>query len=128
MSFFLTLMEILCFSQLLDILTGHQAPISSITFHPLSNILASGSWDRTLRLWDVFGRNPKTEGLEHTHDVLCVAYRPDGREICVSTLGGELVVCVDYDYDYDYYSNSNFIAFTFTHTLSLRLNLFIRLI
>jgi len=77
--------------KILDILSGHEAPISAVAFSPLSTALVSSSWDRTVRVWDVFGRHPKTESLSHTHDVLCVAYRPDGREICTATLGGELV-------------------------------------
>jgi periodic tryptophan protein 2 len=41
---------------LLEILSGHEGPISSIAFSPngARPILASGSWDKSCRVWDVF--------------------------------------------------------------------------
>ncbi|HAA30813.1 MAG TPA: hypothetical protein DCE56_27835, partial [Cyanobacteria bacterium UBA8553] len=35
------------------ILQGHTNWVFSLTFRPDSNILASGSWDGTIKLWDV---------------------------------------------------------------------------
>jgi periodic tryptophan protein 2 len=37
--------------RLLDILAGHQGPVTSLCFSPESSLLASGSWDKTVRLW-----------------------------------------------------------------------------
>ena len=58
----------------------------------MTSALASSSWDKTVRVWDVFGRSQKSETLTHSKDVLCLAFRPDGREICTATLAGDLVV------------------------------------
>ena len=76
--------------RLLDILAGHQGPVTSLAFSPESAALASGSWDKTVRLWDVYDGRGQTEVLPHAHDVLAVAFRPDGKQIAVSTLDGQV--------------------------------------
>lgn len=64
--------------RLLDILQGHAAPVTALCFSPASALLASGSWDKSVRLWDVFESKGAVETLSHVHDVLAVAFRPDG--------------------------------------------------
>ncbi|OZJ06598.1 hypothetical protein BZG36_00413 [Bifiguratus adelaidae] len=76
--------------KLLDILAGHEGPISSLTFSSTGLELVSGSWDHTARIWDVFGRKKSIETFQHQSDVLAVAYRPDGKEIAASTLDGQI--------------------------------------
>ena len=76
--------------QLLDQLSGHEGPISSIAFGSTSDILVSGSWDHTVRIWSIFGRSQKSEPLQLQADVLCVALRPDSAQLAVSTLDGQL--------------------------------------
>ena len=52
--------------KLLDVLPGHEAPISSIVFNPIRPVLASGSWDKTVRIWDIFDNKgaPETVGRD----------------------------------------------------------------
>lgn len=76
--------------QLLDRLSGHEGPISSLAFSADGSHLVSGSWDRTVRLWSVFGRTQTSEPLQLQADVLCVAFRPDGRQIAASSLDGQI--------------------------------------
>ncbi|KAJ7064813.1 quinon protein alcohol dehydrogenase-like superfamily [Mycena amicta] len=77
--------------KLLDILTGHEGPISALDFSPSgANQLASGSWDRTIRVWNVFGRSRAVEPLTISSDVLAVAFRPDGKELAASSLDGQI--------------------------------------
>ncbi|OAX35682.1 WD40 repeat-like protein [Rhizopogon vinicolor AM-OR11-026] len=77
--------------KLLDILAGHEAPVSTLAFSPTgANQLASGSWDRTIRLWSIFGRSRAVEPLTLSSDVLSVAFRPDGVELAASTLDGQI--------------------------------------
>ncbi|KIK99184.1 hypothetical protein PAXRUDRAFT_823013 [Paxillus rubicundulus Ve08.2h10] len=79
--------------KLLDVLSAHEAPISSLAFCPTgANQLASGSWDRTVRIWSVFGRSHAAETLTLPSDVLSVAFRPDGAEIAASTLDGQITL------------------------------------
>ncbi|KAJ7682953.1 WD40-repeat-containing domain protein [Mycena rosella] len=77
--------------KLLDVLTGHEGPISDLAFSPSgANQLASASWDRTVRVWSVFGRSRAVEPLTLTSDVLAVTFRPDGKELAASTLDGQI--------------------------------------
>ena len=79
--------------KLLDVLSGHEAPVSTLAFSPSgSNQLASGSWDRTVRIWNVFSRSRAVEPMALTSDVLALTFRPDGKELAVSTLDGQITI------------------------------------
>ena len=75
---------------LLDVLSGHEGPIACLDFSlGTSSMLASGSWDGTLKIWDVY-KNTCIETMEHGCDVLAVAFRPDGKEVCTASTNGYL--------------------------------------
>lgn len=76
--------------RLLEVLGGHEGPVSSLCFSPVQSILASASWDRTIRLWDMLDSWQVKETLPLTSDGLYVTYRPDGQELAVATLNGEI--------------------------------------
>ncbi|KAK7814914.1 hypothetical protein U0070_026415 [Myodes glareolus] len=54
--------------RLLDVLSGHEGPISGLCFNPMKSILASASWDKTVRLWDMFDSWRTKETLALTSD------------------------------------------------------------
>lgn len=76
--------------QLLDQLSGHEGPVSSLAFAPSGDIIVSGSWDHTVRIWSVFARTQTSEPIQLQADVLHVAFRPDSKQVAVSTLDGQL--------------------------------------
>lgn len=76
--------------QLLDRLAGHEGPVVSLSFAADGSNLVSGSWDRTVRIWSIFGRSQTSEPLQLQTDVLSVDFRPDGKQIAASTLDGQL--------------------------------------
>jgi periodic tryptophan protein 2 len=75
---------------LLDQLSGHEGPISTLAFTPDGRYLVSGSWDHTIRIWSVFNRSQTSEALQLTSDLLCIAVRPDSTQIAASTLDGQI--------------------------------------
>lgn len=77
--------------RVLDVISGHTGPVSSLSFHPTRGQLATGSWDATVRLWEIYS-DTASEVLKHDKEVLCVAYRPDGAELAVATRNGEITL------------------------------------
>ncbi|NXR08830.1 PWP2 protein, partial [Semnornis frantzii] len=76
--------------RLLDVLSGHEGPISSLSFNPMKCVLASASWDKTVKLWDMLDSWRTKETLILNSDVLVVAFRPDGHELAVAALNGQI--------------------------------------
>ncbi|XP_051155640.1 periodic tryptophan protein 2 homolog [Leptopilina boulardi] len=77
---------------LMDILSGHEGPVVSLAFNPnlASTQLASASWDKTVRLWNAIESGSNYESIQLTGDALCVVFRPDGKEVAVATLDGQI--------------------------------------
>uniref|UniRef100_A0A9J7ZA71 Small-subunit processome Utp12 domain-containing protein n=1 Tax=Cyprinus carpio carpio TaxID=630221 RepID=A0A9J7ZA71_CYPCA len=76
--------------RLLEVLSGHEGPVSNLCFSPVQSVLASVSWDKTVRLWDMLDSWQTKETLRLTSDGLAVTYRPDGQELAVASLDGEI--------------------------------------
>jgi periodic tryptophan protein 2 len=81
---------------LLEVLSGHEAPVSRVLFSPTEPVLASCGWDGTVRLHYLYGRGRgggSRELLRHGEtgrDVTCAAFRQDGLEMVVGLLDGSL--------------------------------------
>lgn len=74
---------------LLEVLAGHEGPIACMEFTSTGGLLLSGSWDGTLKVWDVY-KNECVDTMEHGCDVLNVSVRPDGKEVCTCATNGKL--------------------------------------
>ena len=62
----------------LKTLTGHTDKVRSVAYSPDGSIIATGSWDDTIRLWNGLTGEYKKTLIGHTGDVNSVAFSPDG--------------------------------------------------
>ena len=61
-------------------LRGHAAgPVRGLTFSPNNRFLATSSWDRTIRIWNLADEQNARVLASHTEPVNSVAFSPDGR-------------------------------------------------
>ena len=79
--------------RLVEVLGGHEGPVGGVGFSPspTSTMLATVSWDKTLRIWDAISATATREVVELASDGLALAWRPDGQRVSVATLQGHLV-------------------------------------
>jgi WD40 repeat protein len=71
-------------------LTGHDASVTSVSYSPDGLFLGSGSYDRTVRIW-----NPKTcQQLHclrgHKEGILAIAWSPDGTRLASGSIDGSV--------------------------------------
>ena len=71
-------------------LPGHSEPVISVQFSSDGLHLASGSGDKTVRLWDLATELPKHVCKGHNHWVLCIAWSPNGKKLASACKNGEV--------------------------------------
>lgn len=76
------------FGKLLEVLSGHEGPVSRVDFSPVptSSTLISGSWDNNVKIWNCLEKSGQHETIDMSFDVACVAFKPTGSEIAVATI------------------------------------------
>ena len=60
---------------------GHASSVSSVVFSPDGRTLASGSYDKTIRLWNVQTGTHLRTLIGHTDRIYSVVFSPDGRTL-----------------------------------------------
>jgi len=63
------------------LLTGHSEPVASVVLSSDGQFALSGSWDKTLRLWDLNTGATVRKFKGHEKDVYSVAFSGDNRQI-----------------------------------------------
>ena len=58
---------------------GHKKWVTSVAFSPDGKLVTSGSWDETIKLWDIETRECLNTFKGHTSTVNSVAFSPDGK-------------------------------------------------
>jgi WD40 repeat protein len=75
------------------IMEGHSSSVLSVVFSPDGKQIASGSGDKTIRVWDAETGNVVSGPFEgHTNPVNSVAFSPDGKQIVSGSV--DKTICV----------------------------------
>ena len=81
-----------------EVLKGHLEQINSLDFSPDGNMLASGSFDDTILLWDsdrispTFGQTIAALLKGHDGNIWSVAFSPDGRLLASGGADGKIFI------------------------------------
>ena len=82
-------------SRLVATLTEHEDRVNSVAYSSDGHLLASGSSDGTVRIWDTRPGEEVIKTLQSNDgEVLCVAFSPDGRLVISGGEGGAVHVWV----------------------------------
>lgn len=71
----------------------HENAVNCVAFSPDGTLLASGSDDSTIILWDVTGRKPIDKPLKgHKGAVECVVFSPDGKLLASCSMDKSVIL------------------------------------
>jgi WD40 repeat protein len=72
-------------------LSGHAGPLTSVSYDPRGDLIATSSWDRTIRFWDAATGELRHSSLAGHRDwVLHVAFSPDGTRLASGGADGAI--------------------------------------
>jgi WD40 repeat protein len=69
---------------------GHRGPVLCLAFDPSGRVLASGSIDTNVILWDVPAFRPRAVLRGHTGDVRALAFSPDSQRLATTGSDGSI--------------------------------------
>lgn len=69
---------------------GHSDLVSAVALFPDTRVLASASYDRTLRFWDLSAKRTIGQPLPHSAALTCAAFASNGTLIVTSTCDGDV--------------------------------------
>jgi WD40 repeat protein len=97
LSLFLTFLSYITIAQTINYdqyvtLIGHTGSVTSLAFTPDGKILASGSYDKTIKLWDVMTEKEIRTLPGHSASVMSVSISKDGKIVASGSVYGEIIL------------------------------------
>ena len=74
------------------VVRGHGGPLTGVAYHPDGSLIATSSWDRTIKLWDASTGDLRQSLLGHDDWVLHVEFSPDGSRIASGGADGAIKI------------------------------------
>lgn len=74
------------------VLKGHKGVVSTLAYSPDGRTLATGSWDSTVRLWELSTGREQACFRWPIGRVNCLAYAPDGLRLAAAGATGQIVI------------------------------------
>ncbi len=67
-----------------ETLVGHNSDVESVSFNPAGTIIASGSQDNTVKLWNMANGQILRTLSGHTYFVYALTFSPDGQTLATA--------------------------------------------
>lgn len=74
------------------VLIGHKSDVTALCFHPQVDLIASGSADRTVRVWNLGDGKCWKLLLGHEAEITCLKFSPNGRFLASGDAKGVILV------------------------------------
>src|ERR1700721_1718400 len=77
-----------CFGQITQLratLDGHNAPVCSVAFSPDGRMVASGSWNGRIMLWEALTGKLRATLQSHKEQINSLAFSPSGKVLAFGT-------------------------------------------